>query len=254
MTNKLNKPIIGIVPDFDQGGENNYSKKSFYAMRTSVTQSLISANSTPLILTYDYQSIDQYLEIIDGLVIIGGAFDVDPIRYHEKSIHPKTKLKNIRSDFEFAIVEKALQNKNFPYLGICNGMQLLSVMFDGKIIQHIPDHPQYIDHEQGHTKGFEDYTTPYHDVNIEQNSQLFNIIQQKSIKVNSSHHQGVLSVGNQLKVVARSTDSMIEAVENPSHKFCLGVQWHPELHSSEVDKKIFDAFIDSSIEFKKNKK
>jgi putative glutamine amidotransferase len=254
MTNKLNKPIIGIVPDFNQGGENNYSKKQFYAIRTSVTQSLSSANATPLILSYDYQSIDQYLEIIDGLVIIGGAFDVDPIRYNENTIHPKTTLNKIRSDFEFTIVKKALENKNFPYLGICNGMQLLSVLFDGKLIQHIPDHQQYINHEQCHAKGFEDYTTPYHDVNIEQNSQLFNIIQKKSIKVNSSHHQGVLSVGDQLRVVARSNDSMIEAVENPSHKFCLGVQWHPELHSSEVDKKIFEALISNSQEYKKNKK
>ena len=258
--NQNNKsPIIGILPDYKENEQNSYSTKSFYAIRTSFIEAIVNAGGLPLILPYYYQKIDQYLEMIDGLMIIGGYFDIHPNRYSNESLHPKTKLNMVRSDYEFAFASKALNHNNMPILGICNGMQLLSVMHNGKLIQHIPDEKNskninFINHEQSHTKGFEDYSTPYHDVEIVENSQLFSIIGKKTIKTNSSHHQGVRSVGNQLKVVAYASDGMIEAVEKPDHPFCIGVQWHPELFPAETDPKIFSAFIAHSQKYSSNKK
>lgn len=252
-------PVIGILPDYKENEQNSYSTKSFYAIRTSFIEAIVNAQGLPLILPYCYEKIDQYLEMIDGLMIIGGYFDINPNRYSDEPLHPQTKLNTIRSDYEFAFTTKALNHNNLPILGICNGMQLLSVIHDGKLIQHIPDEKNsqninFINHEQSHAKGFEDYSTAYHDVEIVENSQLFAIIGQKKIKTNSSHHQGVRSVGNQLKVVAYACDGMIEAVEKPDHPFCLGIQWHPELFPCETDSKIFSNFIAHSQKYSSNKK
>ena len=248
------KPLIGIIPDYQDGSANNYSTKSFFAIRTTSVDATMRVGGVPIILPYDHSAIDQYLSLIDGLIVIGGDFDIHPSRYNESTIHQATKLNLKRSDFEFAFVTKALENKEFPILGICNGMQLISVIYGGKLIQHIPDLSKYVIHEQSKVEGFSDYTKPYHDVEIVKNSQLYDIIKQDKISTNSSHHQGVESVGDELKIVARAHDQMIEAVEKPTHSFCLGVQWHPELNSSPCDIKIFEAFINQSLKFSQTKK
>ena len=155
----------------------------------------------------------------------------------------------------FAFVSRALERKNLPILGVCNGMQLLSVLHGGKLIQHIPDekNKNYLNHEQSRVDGFQEYNKPYHKVFIKTESQLKAIIGEDEINTNSSHHQAVASVGDELNVVAHANDGIIEAIEKPLHPFCIGVQWHPELNSSPVDVKIFNAFIAQSRQFFKTK-
>jgi putative glutamine amidotransferase len=249
--NNNKQPLIGILPDYNNGEINSYSTKSFYAIKSTFIEAIAKCHGIPIVIPYQYEFIDQYLDLIDGLMIIGGNFDLDPKTYGENFMHPKTKLNLKRSEFEWAFTAKALERKNLPILGICNGMQLLSAMHDGKLIQHIPDEKNhnYLNHEQSHIPGFEEYTKPYHKVLINKNSKLNAIIGEDEIITNSSHHQAVASVGDQLNVVAYASDGIIEAVEKPNHPFCLGVQWHPELNSSPADVKILDAFIAESVKF-----
>ena len=241
---KTDRPIIGIVPDYVEGKKGAYSTRNFYALRENYVTSVNKAGGAAVILAFDYDLIDSYLDAIDGIVIVGGYFDINPNRYGEKDIHETIKLNKIREDFEFSIGKKALE-RNLPFFGICNGMQLLNVLKGGSAIQHIPDVDGTIEHEQNNIDGFNDYAIPYHDIFIEEDSKLFEISQTKVIKTNSSHHQATKIAGPGLTVSARAEDGIIEAIEDKERDFCMGVQWHPEFDVCELDQKLFKEFINS---------
>ena len=247
-----NRPTIGILPDFQIGSDSGYSKKDHYAIRANYVDSINDAGGVALVLTYNYQAIDKFLSLIDGLMVIGGHMDINPTRYNAENIHPTVKLNLTRENFEYEIVSKAVET-SLPIFGICNGMQLISILHGGKIIQHIPDNPKFMDHEQSHFDEFKKHETPYHQVNIDTNSNFYKIVQAEKFSCNSSHHQAVESVGSNLKVVGTASDGIIEAFEKPNHPFCVGVQWHPEFHSSSIDKKLFVEFINQAIFYKKQK-
>ncbi len=249
---KSKRPLIGIVPDYREGCPNGYSIKNYYALRANYVEMVNKAGGAAVILTYDYDLIDSYLESLDGLVIVGGYFDINPLRYGEKNIHHTVKLNDVRENFENALGSKVIKT-SLPYLGICNGMQLLNILHGGNVIQHIPDEGKYNDHEQSHIEGFKDYATGYHEVHIEKNSKLYQIIGEEKIVTNSSHHQAAKSAGSGLNVVGKAHDGIIEAIEKPLHPFCIGVQWHPEFEVSQADKKIFESFVAAAKKYKENK-
>jgi len=249
---KTFKPLIGIVPDFKEGSPNGYSKGNYYALRANYVEMISAAGGAAVMLTYDYDLIDDYLDSLDGLMVVGGYFDIHPKRYGEKEVHPTVKLNDVREDFEHSLGGKAIKTQ-IPFLGICNGMQLLNILHGGKVIQHIPDEEKFMDHEQSHIEGFEDYHKGYHDVELERNSKLFSILKEEKIKTNSSHHQAAKQAGEGLNVVGRASDGIIEAVEKTNHPFCIGVQWHPEFKTSEADKKIFEAFVEAAKKYKNSK-
>ena len=238
----MKKPIIGVIPDYKIGDENSYSKTPFFAIRQNYLDSISKAGGTPIIFNYDYKAIDQYINLIDGVLFIGGDFDINPKRYGEE-IHPKTKLSEIRENFEFEVFSRVIKQKpQMPILGICNGMQLINIFFGGSCIRHIPDHSKYMNHEQSCNPKFLDYQ-PYHQIEISANTKLSKIGGRKIITTNSSHHQAIENLGDDILISAKASDGIIEAIEHSKHLFCLGVQWHPEFESSKIDKKLFLAFI-----------
>lgn len=250
----LNKPVIGIVLDYREGGQNQYSSSPFYALKSGYIDMIHQSGAKVLLISYDYELIEYYLDLIDGLMIVGGYFDINPNRYGDNEIHENVKLNLVRENFEFAIMEKALTKKKLPIFGICNGMQLINILNGGNIIQHIPDNTDFIEHEQCRIPGFESYAKTYHEVKIAKDSKLFEIVGEEKIATNSSHHQAVKNVGSEIKITARALDGVIEAIEHKSHPFCLGVQWHPEFGSTEADKKLFDGFVAASQKYKENAK
>jgi putative glutamine amidotransferase len=249
---KHHRPLIGIVPDYKEGGANDYSTRPYYALRHNYVSMINKAGGAALLLTYDYDLIDDYLESLDGLMIVGGYFDIHPNRYGESHIHHTVKLNEIRESFEYELGKKAVKT-NMPFFGICNGMQLINVLHGGTVIQHIPDNKNLMDHEQGHREEFKDYAKAYHDVTIAKNSRLFNIIGKEKIGTNSSHHQAAKTVGIGLAASGHANDGVIEAVEKSDHPFCFGVQWHPEFEISDADKKLFEAFVQAAETYKKSK-
>lgn len=247
---QIHKPIIGVIPDYKDGTQaDGYSIRPHYAIRCNYVEMLAQAGAVALILPYDYNAIDEYLSIIDGLMVIGGHFDVHPKRYNVQEIHPTVTLNETRENFEFEITKKVLTS-TLPILGICNGMQLINILHGGDIIQHIPDDAKYIAHEQSKVKGQEDSAKAYHDVDVVTGSILHKITQKSTIPTNSSHHQGVKTVPSTLRISGRTKDGMIEAIENPVHPFCLGVQWHPEFNVSGADKAIFESFVDAAKNYR----
>ncbi|MFN7039143.1 MAG: gamma-glutamyl-gamma-aminobutyrate hydrolase family protein [Alphaproteobacteria bacterium] len=234
-----NKPIIGITLDSEKSGE--YSDFPWYALRENYGDIVVKYGGIPIFLPHETSMAENYINLIDGLIITGGDFDIDPKYWGEEITSEKVVTKNRRTEFEFKITKLALDQK-IPILGICAGEQLLNVIFGGSLIQHIPDSfPNALNHEQPKPKNI-----PWHKVIVEKDSLLYNITNMLEFEVNSTHHQAVDKLGKNIKATAHATDGIIEAIELNDYPFCLGVQWHPEYDMSEVDGKILKAFIESS--------
>jgi putative glutamine amidotransferase len=229
-------PVIGFTLDYETSG--GYSKMPWYAMRENYMGSVSALGAIPIGLPHEPALAQHYLELIDGLVITGGAFDVPPEYYGETSVHKTVTTKQRRTVFEHAITKSMLAAKK-PILGICGGEQLLNVILGGTLIQHIPDSiPNALAHEQPNPR-----TEAGHTVKIKEGTLLHRITGELEIPVNSAHHQAVATVGQGVIVNAVAPDGVIEGIEYADHPFCLGVEWHPEYHISPADTKIFDAFV-----------
>ena len=232
------RPVIGITLDSEEPG--GYSKLPWYALRKNYAEAVVRAGGTPVHLAHEPELAGDYLDLIDGLVITGGAFDVDPALFGATSRHDTVKLKGRRTAFELAMVQGALA-RDLPILGICGGEQLLAVALGGTLIQHIPDAvPHCLAHEQPNPR-----TEPGHSVTLTPGSLLARIAGAAEIPVNSAHHQAVATLPEAIRINARAADGVIEGLEDPARRFCLGVQWHPEYAISPADTALFRAFIEA---------
>jgi putative glutamine amidotransferase len=233
------RPVIGITLDYeDKGG---YSKMPWYALRENYCSSVSQFGALPIPLPHEVDMIEDYINMLDGLVITGGAFDVSPELYGQSSKHETVVTKDQRTRFEFGITRRAIE-KNIPILGICGGQQLLNVVLGGTLIQHIPDSVENaLEHEQKNPR-----TEPGHGVKVVKDSLLYRIVGSEVIEVNSAHHQAVAKAAPGTIVNATAPDGVIEGIELPSHPFCLGVQWHPEYFVTGADTKIMKAFVEAT--------
>lgn len=234
------KPIIGITSSIEKD-------ESTHKVYDHNVQAIEKAGGIPVCLPNisDEDSIKTIARKIDGLLGSGG-YDVDPLLYGEEP-HQKLGIVTPRRDqFELALYKEMLQ-LNKPILGICRGMQMLNIAAGGSLYQDI-----YAQKEEDLLKHSQEAPTYYgtHFVTIEESSLLFEIVQQKKLKVNSSHHQAVKDVPTPFKVSGKATDGIIEAIESANHSFVLGVQWHPENMVEKGDQPsafIFEAFIEACL-------
>ncbi len=233
----MSKPIvIGLTLDSEAPG--GYSKFPWYAIRENYCTAITRAGGVPMPLPHEPDLIETYSGVIDGLVVTGGAFDLDPALYGDASRHDTVVTKDRRTRFEFDIM-RAVLAANKPVLGICGGQQLLNVVLGGSLIQHIPDSvPGALAHEQPNPRD-----QAGHDINIVAGSLLHRIMGVDIAAVNSAHHQAVRDTGPGVIINARARDGVIEGIEAPAYRFCLGVQWHPEFEISAGDSAIFSALI-----------
>lgn len=232
----LRPPVIGITLDYEE--TPSYSKLPWYALRENYCAAVSALGAIPLPLPHEVACVPQYLQMIDGLMITGGAFDVSPALYGDSSMHATVTLKERRTRFEWAITQGCVEAKK-PILGICGGEQLLNVILGGTLIQHIPDSVENaLEHEQKNPRD-----EPGHAVRVREGTLLHRIVGKEVMHVNSAHHQAVGKTAAGVVVNATSSDGVIEGIELPSHPFCLGVQWHPEYHVDNADKKIFESFV-----------
>ena len=235
----MKKPIIGVNADFEEKG-GGYSVSPYHAVRENYLSPLTQQGAIPLILPPTTHDVMPYIDKIDGLLLTGGN-DYDPALFGG-STNPDLNLKIMhqRSRFDLDLIQAALK-KDIPILGICAGMQALNFFFKGTIYQDIQTE---CEGTLNHMQEIADVGRPAHDVLIEPNTLLSKIGDGvEKIAVNSFHHQAIKKPGEGLVVSGVAPDGIIEAIEYPSARFCLGVEWHPEYKVDPIDKKIFQAFI-----------
>jgi putative glutamine amidotransferase len=212
--------VIGLTLDHEPPG--GYSQYPWYAIRENYCSAVRHAGGLPVLLPHDPELAESYLDRIDGLVVTGGGFDVDPALFGAPSRHASVKTKDRRTAFELAAAKGALA-RDMPVLGICGGEQLLAVALGGTLVQHIPDEiPGALPHRQPNPRH-----EPGHGVRIVPGTLLHRIAGADSLAVNSAHHQAVKTAGPGVVVDAVAEDGVVEGIEDPRRRFCLGVQWHP---------------------------
>ena len=209
-------------------------------LRDRYYKQVVEAGGVPIIIppVADTSVIINTLSHLDGLILTGGG-DHNPLWMGEQ---PSPQLHNINRERDLAefLLVRLAYNRQIPMLGICRGIQTLVIALGGKVEQDIQ---QTVKHSQD-----ADRTEPTHSVSVVKNSTLYNIYGTDSLLVNSFHHQAVSDAGKHFRVIARSTDGIVEAIESSEYKSILGVQWHPEWLEAD-GQKIFRWLIGRAGEF-----
>jgi gamma-glutamyl-gamma-aminobutyrate hydrolase PuuD len=177
------------------------------------------------------------LDMLDGLVVAGGE-DIDPELYgHDR--HPRTGPRHDRRDgAELGVLRGALE-RDLPVLGICRGIQLLNVARGGTLVQHLEDVVDQAPHR------LDDASWGQHEVDTVAGTRTRAIVGERAM-VRSHHHQGIGRVGEGLVESAYAPDGIVEALEDDSLRFCVGVLWHPEADVPGPGQGLFDALVSST--------
>ncbi len=190
-----------------------------------------------------YAQHKDFLLRCQGVVFPGGA-DITPHLYRKKK-GPNAKSVESRFDRLQIDLAKFCIEKNIPVLGICRGQQVLNVAAGGSLIQDLVTERNTLIHDP-QLRQSADWVEANHPIKIDPNSQLFDVIQRKTITVNSIHHQAVDRPGNGIVVTGKAPDGVIEAVEIPDKRFIIGMQSHPETMGRRFGNwagKLFERFV-----------
>ncbi|MHC4395748.1 MAG: gamma-glutamyl-gamma-aminobutyrate hydrolase family protein [Planctomycetota bacterium] len=235
------RPLIGITSVY-KIGENSSAAST--VVDFTYVQAVTDNGGAPVILPTikTEEIIARYADQFDGLVLVGGA-DIPPSAYGQLPHETVVQMPPQRYGFERKLIALWLDTGK-PILGVCLGMQFTNVVSGGTMIQDIPS--------QVGTKVIHRGDIAYHWVNIEPGSILAEILGREREFVYSTHHQAVKDLGAGLKVIARTDDGVIEALERTDGPFGLFVQWHPEFMTDDTTHRdaIYGALIRACIEQK----
>jgi putative glutamine amidotransferase len=234
----MEKPLIGIGADVKQSGSGGREQAFGYM---NYIDAVLRGGAIPVIIPPQPQNVDDLLASLDGVLLAGGR-DCDPALYGEQP-HPTVEPMDTRRQGNDLALAKAARERGIPTLGVCLGLQVMSVAAGGTLIQDISEETgTSVVHES------EPGDRARHEIRVEKGTALDAILKETALVVNSSHHQAVRSPGEGLRVSAWALDGIVEGIEDPAHPFYIGVQWHPEDMPGEASaEKIFDAFIQSAM-------
>jgi len=213
-------------------------------LTASYVDALENAGLVPLIVPplSNHSASAAILDSVDGLLLTGGE-DVNPALFGQKP-HPNLKTVNDQRDTtEIALIQEA-RRRHVPILAICRGIQVLNVALGGTLIQDIPaQRENALNHDDGGGR-----KARVHEISVSSDSLTAKALGTSSCAVNSLHHQAVGTVAPELRVVARSPDGIIEALEtNDPDWWVVAVQWHPEEMTDSPepwDRGLFKAFAE----------
>tara|TARA_Y100000588_G_C14253928_1_gene924619 strand:+ start:1797 stop:2558 length:762 start_codon:yes stop_codon:yes gene_type:complete len=253
----MQKPKIGISCDLSKRTfPENPKERDRHVLMDAYILSIIKSGGLPFLLpsVTEVNLTSHFIRNLDGILVSGGAHDIDPSNYDEDR-HAKCAPPNIkRENFEICLIKKAME-LDMPILGICGGMQAINVAAGGTLYQDIQS---FFDNPLQHQPD-EESTYSFHNIEIE-SSKLEELFSSSSELVNSNHHQSLKEVPESFHINAFSVDGVIEGIESKENSYILGVQWHPESLFSYMEedfphsKKLFSSFIESSLIYAEEKK
>jgi len=212
-------------------------------------QSVLHVGGEVRILEPSADEARQTLAGVGGLMLTGGD-DVAPARYGEPAHSTIVEAEPGRDEFELALIKEA-RAQNLPIFAICRGIQVLNVACGGTLVQDIPTEVTGALPHRFAIPPHEPYFLA-HEVWIDKDTLLWKLMRERlsdadSCEVNSRHHQAVKRLAPGFKVAATAPDGVIEAVEDPEARFCLGVQWHPEnfFRTGEF-RPLFEGFLEAA--------
>jgi anthranilate synthase component 2/putative glutamine amidotransferase len=228
-TVRMGRPLIGITTYREQARWGFWDVPAVL-LPASYADAVAESGGEPVLMPTGAVSAEA-VGRLDGLVLAGGA-DVDPARYGQDAGPHTLGTRPERDASEIALLQAAL-DRDLPVLAICRGMQLLNVLLGGTLLQHLPDVPGTEPHQLGLGLFAE------RKVRTAPGSAVGGILG-PTTTVDCHHHQALDRIAAGVSVSAWADDGLAEAVEVPSHRFCLGVQWHPE---ETRDGRLFAALV-----------
>lgn len=244
------KPLIGICANYlsnDAAGMAagiGAKNQEWQLLADDYIVAIERAGGVPVILpvTEDLETITPLLQKLDGILFSGGS-DIDPNYYGEYPRFGLGLIEPRRDSHEVKLAQKILYETTLPILGICRGMQLLTVATGGTLYQDLHSQkPEGINHSV--PKALRHHA--FHPVRIDKESMLYDIYQVEELGVNSFHHQAVKELGKGFKATMTAPDGIVEGMEWEQDRFVVAVQWHPEMMEGPVEtiRPLFTTFVD----------
>jgi putative glutamine amidotransferase len=234
------RPIVGITT-YAEDARWGVWELPAALVPIAYVRAVEAAGGRALLVPPSTEGLEETLDVLDGLLLSGGA-DLDPGSYGAEA-HPETNgVRPDRDRAELALLEGALA-RDMPVLAVCRGSQVLNVACGGDLVQHLPE---VVGHE-GHKQVAGVFAD--HDVDVLPETRLHEVIGEHA-PVKSHHHQGYGRLGEGLREAARAEDGTVEAIEDPSQRFALGVLWHPE---EGEDAALFQALVEEAKRYREER-
>lgn len=220
----------------DRKESGSFSPFPHHAIEKNYFDAIAMAGGLPVGIPCDSGTTGDYLSRLDGVLVPGGNYQ-SPAEWYADGIRSDYTPNPARAEGELALLKNLLQSKK-PLLGICAGMQVMNVALGGNLTSKLPDHP--VSHR--HSEGMDRYDLR-HTLKITPGT-LLHAINGDTMRANTHHREGVALLAPGAIASAHAEDGVIEAIEWPRHPFALGVQWHPEHSTGDLQNlKIFTAFV-----------
>ena len=209
------KPVILITHKF---ADSDFSVGGLYRCQSNYCRAITKAGGIPIISAMA-EACD-YAAIADGILFTGSNCDIDPKLFGCEN-QGSVDCDPVLDQMELQLFD-AFYKSGKPILGICRGVQLISVALGGTLVQDIPQEiPNLTVHDAIYKK-----EATHHPV-VAKDGSLLQTLFGREFLTNSFHHQAVKDCGKDMVVTVTSTDGVIEAIEHTSLPI-IGVQWHPE--------------------------
>jgi gamma-glutamyl-gamma-aminobutyrate hydrolase PuuD len=231
------RPIVGITTYMTPARFGHWEAESALVPAEYV-RAVEAAGGRALLVPPSQDALEETLDAVDALVFSGGS-DLGPETYGAEAHAETTGVSPERDRAELALLSAALE-RDLPVLAICRGSQILNVARGGDLEQHLPD----VVGDDKHKQNPGEFTD--HDVELEPSTRVGRLLGERA-PVKSHHHQGYGRLGDGLVPAACADDGTIEAIEDPSLRFALGVLWHPEAGD---DLTLFEELVREAAEFR----
>jgi gamma-glutamyl-gamma-aminobutyrate hydrolase PuuD len=235
------RPIVGITSYAEEQVRWGPWEEAAALVPLAYVRAIERAGARPVVVPPSNDAIEETLGVLDGILFSGGS-DLDPGLYHAEP-HPETAdVRDERDRAEMALLTAALQ-RDMPVLAVCRGSQVLNVARGGDLDQHLPDTLGHDEHRPVEGEWAQ------HDVRLEPESRVGGLLGERA-GVKSHHHQGFSRIGEGLRESGWADDGTVEALEDPTKRFAIGVLWHPE---EGEDMALFEALVDEARRYREER-